>query len=693
MKFAIPQSLKRYAWITIRLIVPLIVTILFFRFNQDISALASSENPNEGYYHPAWNLLMLVLLWAAFLLPHRITQALPAKVLSYLFLAAVPAAHLSLVELLIPRTREIFPGMLQLNVILYYLAFLFLLFLFRRHSELCVLVSTVVAWLFGTVNCVAWQYRSLPVLPWDLYSTRTALSVASDYRFELTHTFLMAQLAFLCIIVIGFRLRLPHHIPFRVLHWSLAGVIGVGLAMFVLFLQTDTVFSKYGGYRYLFTPTVYYERNGAAVSFLSCLHYLNVDKPDGYDSDRLAEQAAAYAAQAKQEKDAALAQAEQAERKTDVLPNIIVIMNEAFSDLRALCDYETNIPVTPFIDSLTENTVKGNLHVSIKGGNTANSEFEFLTGGSMAFLPMGSIPYQQHLHNTTPNLASHLKSLGYITHAAHPYGATGWNRNTVYPMFSFDTSAFLGDFYPLYSSDLLRGYVSDACLFDHIIEQYESKEAGTPLFTFAVTMQNHGSYDKEYSNFKPNITVNGIETYARISAYLSLIRVTDDAFASFVEYFAAVDEKTVIVMFGDHQPNDNVVSTLMKNGGVDSSVSALDAANRYITPYVLWANYDIDEEDIAAQFSTEDISVSYLSTMLTYAAELPLTGYQSFLMQMQRELPVVTAKTILDGVSDTLYCVDDLHTLEQTHPLLSAWRMFAYNHIFDTKNNPAGFFD
>lgn len=43
----------------------------------------------------------------------------------------------------------------------------------------------------------------------------------------------------------------------------------------------------------------------------------------------------------------------------------------------------------PFIRGLTENTVKGRLMVSVKGGNTANSEYEFLTGNSMAFLPVG----------------------------------------------------------------------------------------------------------------------------------------------------------------------------------------------------------------------------------------------------------------------------------------------------------------
>jgi phosphoglycerol transferase MdoB-like AlkP superfamily enzyme len=456
-----------------------------------------------------------------------------------------------------------------------------------------------------------------------------------------------------------------------------------------MFLQTDTVFTKFGGYRYLFTPTVYYERNGAAVSFISTLHYLNVEKPSGYSAEKAALSAEPYTDGVADEKAAYLTSDEE-------LPNVIVIMNEAFSDLRALCDYETNLPVTPNIDALTENTIKGNLHVSVKGGNTANSEYEFLTGDTMAFLPAGSIPYQQHIKGETPNLASYFKSLGYETEAVHPYYASGWFRDHIYPWFSFDEDTFVEDFYPLYSFDLLRGYVSDDTLFDYIIDQYEAndKKEDAPRFTFAVTMQNHGSYDKEYDNFKPDVTVVGIEEYKRISAYLSLIRKTDEYFGDLIEYFRNYDEKTVIVMFGDHQPNDNVVSTLMGNAGVDNSAAALDAANRYITPYILWANYDIDEETVSSIMNTEDISINYLSTLLCTAAELPLTGYQKFQQEIQPQYPVITAKTILDGISGTAYTMDELDALQvdDAHPL-SRYQAFAYNHIFDEKHRIDGFFD
>ena len=88
-----------------------------------------------------------------------------------------------------------------------------------------------------------------------------------------------------------------------------------------------------------------------------------------------------------------------------------------------------------FLSSLQQEAVGGEVYVSVKGGNTANTEFEFLTGNSMAFLPTGSIPYQQYIKSETPSLASYLKSLGYTTTAIHPYNRSGWDRDTVYEIF------------------------------------------------------------------------------------------------------------------------------------------------------------------------------------------------------------------------------------------------------------------
>ncbi|MCQ2431149.1 MAG: LTA synthase family protein, partial [Clostridia bacterium] len=372
----------------------------------------------------------------------------------------------------------------------------------------------------------------------------------------------------------------------------------------------------------------------------------------------------------------------------DDLPNVIVIMNEAFSDLRPLGPFTTNLPVTPFIDSLTENTRKGDLYVSVKGGNTANTEFEFLTGDSMAFLPSGSIPYQQYVKEDIPTLATHLKSLGYTAEAIHPYYASGWFRNSVYPRLGFDTATFLEDLRPLYTSQVLRSYYSDRALFDTVTKMVDGREDhSAPAFVFAVTMQNHGSYDEEFANFRPDVTVDGLEEYKRISAYLSLIRKTDQAFENLVNHYAASDEKTVILMFGDHQPNDSVIYKLLDQNGIAATTENLDAENRYITPYVLWANYDIGEAE------AKDVSANYLSAVLCRTAGIPMDGYQEYLLDLCEDYPVVSARSVIRADGTHLTTEETSHALSDPASPLTRYRMMAYAHLFDKSGRPTEFYD
>ena len=203
----------------------------------------------------------------------------------------------------------------------------------------------------------------------------------------------------------------------------------------------------------------------------------------------------------------------------------------------------------PFVHSLqngADNTITGYLNVSVCGGNTADTEFEFLTGNTMAFLPAGSIPYQQYIKDTTPSLASYLKGLGYETYAQHPYNASGWNRETVYPLLGFENMAFAPDYL---SRDVIRNYISDKTSFEKIIETYENKPEDKPAFIFNVTMQNHGGYTDTYWNFTNTINAKGLGNDA-LNQYLSLIKLTDSDLSSLISYFKEQDEKTIIVFFG-----------------------------------------------------------------------------------------------------------------------------------------------
>ena len=65
------------------------------------------------------------------------------------------------------------------------------------------------------------------------------------------------------------------------------------------------------------------------------------------------------------------------------------------------------------------------------GGGTCNTEFEFLTGMTMKFLPPGVSVYQTMVVNPLESLATTMREQGYQSIAFHPGKPTSWRRNVV----------------------------------------------------------------------------------------------------------------------------------------------------------------------------------------------------------------------------------------------------------------------
>ena len=332
--------------------------------------------------------------------------------------------------------------------------------------------------------------------------------------------------------------------------------------------------------------------------------------------------------------------------------------------LRANEDY------MPFIHSLQqgeENTRTGYLNVSVLGGNTANTEFEFLTGNTIGFLPQGSVAYQQYVQKETPSLASYLKELDYHTVAIHPYYASGWDRDRVYPLLGFDEFLSQEDFT---NPKRIRNYISDESSFAKIIELYENKKEGEPLFVFNVTMQNHSGYEEEFHNFTPDITVDGIDSKA-LSMYLSLVKQTDHALQGLIDYFSQADEDTMIVFFGDHQPTTYVSNPILRNNKVNPE-TLTDEENllKYKVPYVIWSNFDIEEQ------TGGETSANYLAMDVLENCDLPLPALQSSLTGLRKEYPVISAAGVREADGT-------LTTVKECGEALNDYRSLEYYLLFD----------
>ena len=591
------------------------------------------------------------------------------------------------------------------NIILFEL-FAWILYFVTGRAKWALRAVFIVAMVFGLINHYVMLFRSTPFVPWDIFSIGTATSVASNYDFTPTAGVVVVTVIFIALIV------LMHFVDFRI-KWKfrfrlIPTVLGIlALCLFVNALQDEDFQTDNYLYPFLFTPAYMTKVNGMAVTFAMDLKFVAVDKPDGYSRQKAKELLDSYTgADDNSDEAAASDNSTTIDEEADIdnannnaanntaitdksnYPNIIVVMDEAFSDLSVLGDFDTNTDYMPFVHSLekgNENTITGYLNTSVCGGNTADTEFEFLTGNTMAFLPVGSIPYQQYIKSKTPSLASYLKSIGYATYAQHPYYGSGWNRDTVYPLLGFDNLSFMQD----YSNQrFVRKYISDETSFDKIIETYENKPDGQPAFIFNVTMQNHGGYTDTYYGFDNTVTADKLNNSA-LDQYLSLIKMTDEDLKSLIDYFSNVDEKTIVVFFGDHQPNDTVASSVLAANGMDyNNLSNEELKLRYQVPYVIWANYDIDEA------TGEDTSVNYLAANVLKAAGVPTNDYQSFLLKLKEEYPIIsavrtdktagkTANKTSDKVSNKSDKATGSKKKQADSDMLNEYKILQYYRLFD----------
>jgi phosphoglycerol transferase MdoB-like AlkP superfamily enzyme len=225
---------------------------------------------------------------------------------------------------------------------------------------------------------------------------------------------------------------------------------------------------------------------------------------------------------------------------------------------------------------------------------------------------------------------------------------------------------------------LVRQHVSDEYNYKLLIDDFEKRDKKFPYFAFNVTMQNHGGYTTQADNFNQNIYVTSSEKeYPKVNQYLSLVKKSDTAFKKLIKYFEKVEEPTVICMFGDHQPNvePEFISELL---GVKSlsSLTTEQEQKRHITPFFIWANYDIKEKNI------KRISANYLSSLVLKTAGVKLTDYNEYLLNLRKTLPVINSVGYIDKEGEC-YKWSDVSPYTE---LLSKYEQIQYNGIFDKEN-------
>ena len=595
-----------------------------------------------------------------------------------------------------------------------YLCLYLLLYVITNRLHLTTLIVNIFLLVWSLVNYFVTLFRGTPFVPMDILSISTGLSVADGYTYELSWQLIMGCILFLMIYLLNRQLKNLIFVKLRAKILARVVPAGVLCALFLPFFFTELP-AKAGYKPDFWNQARGYHKTGSFFNFCLNTKYLHVSKPSGYDAENTGEILAEYLEESGTSIDSETSiniltgENDYVATVTDTseMPNIICIMNESFSDLSMLGDLETNTEYLEFYNSLTENTIKGTLYVPVFGAGTSNSEFEFLTGNSLSSLPAGCNVFQSYIKSNQSSLVSTLEALGYSSQAFHPYYKDGWNRTSVYELLGFNSFTAIEDFIDndildtyqsnndaeeyidliddAYPDDdiLLRRFVSDSYDYEMVIEMFENRDESQPFFLFNVTMQNHGGYAASYSNFLQEVYITNMDGYyPQANRYLSLIKASDEAFEELIEYFSDVDEPTIILMFGDHQPSIETAFYEELLGSDLDDLSGIDELSRYVTPFIIWANYDIEEAEV------EMMSANYLSTLLLQTAGLELTDYNKFLAAMYQDLPVVTTSGYIDSDLN-FYSNDDSSEYDD---LLNIYSRIEYNNLLDSDNTDDSLF-
>lgn len=533
-----------------------------------------------------------------------------------------------------------YPLCLLLEWALIAFAMLGLFFLFQRRCGGAVVLA-VALYVLGLAEYFVILFKSMPISPGDLTALSTAAAVAgTGFTYTIT-SFCMLSLAF-TVIAIQICTLAAQVAPKRqkgswrglVLNLLIAIVCLGGIAAHTTLLDYyHTLYIQVYSWR----PLESYYRQGFLPSFISGAQTIKPSKPEDYSISGAKKLISEYAKEYdsnNQTGGSSATRLEATKQFDEEKPTVIAVMNETFSDLSIYQNMHADYQGPTYFKSIGDCLSRGRLYVSAYGGGTANTEFEFLTGNSMAYLGSGVYPYTTYDLTDTENLAAQFKSLGYYTTVMHPNHGTNWNRENVYKDFGFDQFLTINDFQ---NAETLRGMVTDKATYDKILELLDTNS--NPQFIFDVTMQNHSGYDTGLIPYDKQMSLNiDGEFNSNVNEYVSLIQQSDEALKYFLNKLSKLDRKVVVVFWGDHQP---FFPDTYNDRWFTNEDDATHQERLWQTSYIIWANYDVAGNSQTSH--EEDLSSNYLSSELMKLIGAPLTDYQKAHLTLRQSLPALNS--------------------------------------------------
>ncbi len=503
-----------------------------------------------------------------------------------------------------------------LGYVMYAVPFLLGAVVLKRPKIWFIIVEVLFAF-YSVMQYYITSFRGAPIKFTDLQNLRSALDVKSEYHFFISYTIaaVLLQTAAVIFLTAVTKLETEHHKPRLVT----LGSCGIAVLGFLLLssptydwgIRNRVICLNFSGAEDSQTS----REVGSLLMFYYDGVYNHVKVPEGYSTEKAEEIIDRYTQK-------------EPEKKT---PVIIGILNESFADYNHVAPITTNKDYLYNWHKLQSEAVTGYVTVSPYGGYTCNSEYEFLTGNTMHFLPLGSAVYTNYLDSKQDSIVSAFNKMNYQTVSFTPCNEVLWNIGDAYEYLGFRTKYFKSNI-GIDESFTYNDEPADQAIYDKLYEVVDKRNKDQGMFVWITTMQNHAPYNEDIPG--------GLELTSHdnmyAERYLNSICLADKALGDLIDHYRDYDEEVVIVMFGDHYPHiEGWADELYGKSLADMDTEEYSKLHQ--TPFIIWSNRSSKAETI------ENISLNYLSNEMFKMAGLPLTPVQQELEHIRESLPIVSA--------------------------------------------------
>ena len=512
-----------------------------------------------------------------------------------------------------PEYTLALPGM-----IIEYLAVLFLILVFlyiTNNFVYSLLISHSLYLVFLIMSLLKIKLLKAPIVYYDLFQVDDLLKNISSIGTQ-SMVLSIVSLSALCLLVfVAIRRKNSQK------HRSYAFILILVFGFFSLYSvgHVKNYLNKYK-IKYKWNSNIYIkaQKHGLLTFFIQSIYFSNhLQKPQNY-SVQLADK---YLKQYDDINKPGLINNE-----IESPDNIIILLIESFQDIQQL-PWKANKEITPAYNKMKSNSYSGDLISPVFGGKSVNAEFELLTSFSSVFTPFGSIPYKDFVKQNIPSLARQLKSYDYISNVIQVVEMKGYGYQSIYKFLGFDNKYSLSKHNKSIELDPTQRFGSSDAISTQIIEIVDKQEKS---FIFAFPNSSHSPWklndypenEIELINSRLNLDESN-----EIIAYYNAISHVDLLIKNLYNKFVNSNEKTLILIIGDHQPS---LKVSLNNTNLSSSLN--NKIDNHLVPYLFWSNYKLKFPSNKEKFT----SMNLISAKLLNVVNLQASGFYKFIIEINK---------------------------------------------------------